>query len=39
VVLGEQSLCECELDNIVDLSVDLDFYKPQVSGVYKSMVD
>jgi len=34
-VLGEQLLRKRELDNVVDP----DFYKPQVSGIYKSMVD
>jgi len=34
-VLGEQLLHECELNNIADP----DFHKPQVSGVYESMVD
>jgi len=34
-VLGEQLLREHELDNVVDP----DIYKPQVSVVYKSIVD
>jgi len=34
-ILGEQLLCERELDNVVDP----DIYKPQVSGAYKSIVD
>ena len=34
-VLGEQLLCEHELDNVMDP----DIYKPQISRAYKSIVD
>jgi len=34
-ILGEQLLCEHEVGNVVDPWI----YKPQVSGVYKSIMD